>query len=138
MSYFEALGRAFKPVGSLFSSANPSRITEKHRGPHGGHVLFRPIGLDIFTRTATEFAKVRCIELNRAVAQLNVVPTDLAKPPYCHVIWDPARQRVNGRAKGIARDLLRHIVGLPADDSLLERYRVALDDPSRQLPQRVL
>lgn len=137
VSYFEALGQAFKPVGSLFSSADPSRITEKHRGSHGGHLLFRPIGLDIFTQTALEFAKVRDTELDEAVARLRVVPIDLTKPPYCHVIWDPVRQRVIGRAKGIARELLKHIVGLPAERSLLERYRLALGDADAKLPGKL-
>ena len=66
-AYFSALGKTFKPVGELFASNDPGAVTVKHRGPHGGHLLFRPIGLDIFTRTAIKVAETRNISVPAAV-----------------------------------------------------------------------
>lgn len=139
-SYFSALGKAFKPVGDLFASADPGAVTEKHRGNHGGHILFRPIGLDMFTRVVIEFATSRSTELVKAVEQLKVLPTDLTKAPYRNIVWDPVRHRIIGRNKGIARDLLRYMVGLAVKEDLLERYTVALGadaDATSLLPSKV-
>ena len=69
-SYFSAVGKAFKPVGDLFATDHPASITALHRGSHGGHLLFRQIGIDIFTRTAIEVATIRGIGLFEAVNQL--------------------------------------------------------------------
>lgn len=125
-TYFSALGRAFKPVGSLFTADDPTSITEIHRGPHGGHLLFRPIGLDIITKTAVELAQTHEIEVPAAVMRLKKLPTGLAEAPYLKVIWDPFRQKV-ARDKALAHDLVRYMAGLPVDvPELKNRYGVAL------------
>jgi len=119
-SYFDALATTFKPVGQLLSSSDPSAITEKHRGPHGGHLLFRPIGLEIVTRVAIEMARQKDLDAGTAIKSLKKIPTDLAEAPYAGVIWDPMRQIINVKGKGLARDILRYICGLPVDMKKLE------------------
>jgi DNA sulfur modification protein DndB len=118
--YFEALATTFKPVGQLLSAADPCAVTQKHRGPQGGHLLFRPIGLEIVTRVAIEIARNKGTDAATAVMSLGKIPTDLAKPPYADVIWDTARQVINVKAKGLAREILRLICGLPVDLAKLE------------------
>lgn len=56
-SYFSALAKAFPPVGAVMSAAEPGEVTSLWRGPEGGHLLFRPIGLDAFTRVVVAYAK---------------------------------------------------------------------------------
>lgn len=125
-SYFTALGKAFKPVGSLFAANDPTSIAEEHRGPHGGHLLFRPIGLDIITKTAVEVARTRGIEVAEAVMKLKQLPTDIAAPPFLNVIWDPDRSKV-GREKALAQNLVRYIAGVAVDEAKLkEHYGLAL------------
>lgn len=125
-TYFSALGKAFKPVGSLFAATKPAAVAGKHRGPHGGHLLFRPIGLDIVTKTVVEIAQTRDIELADAVMKLRNLPTDIAAAPYLNVIWDPSRHKV-ARDKALAHDLVRYMAGLPVDeDQLKNQYSVAL------------
>ena len=114
-SYFDALATTFKPVGQLFSSPDPTVVTERHRGPHGGHLLFRPIGLEIVTRVVIEIARQNNTDASTAVKSLQKIPTDLAMAPYVNVIWDQTRQAINVRGKSLARDILRHICGLPVD-----------------------
>jgi DNA sulfur modification protein DndB len=141
-SYFSAIGKAFKPVGDLFAAADPASITETCRGPHGGHLLFRPIGLDIVTRTTIEIAQNRGIGLTEAVNHLSKLPTDLADAPYRHVIWDPDRHTVIVRGKALARELVRHMVGLDTDENeLMKSYRQALgidDGVKVPLPRRLV
>lgn len=119
--YFAAVGRSFKPVQALFVAKNPKIVTAKHRGIHGGHILFRPIGLEIFTRLAIEIAEERRIELPEAVKLLADFPTDLNEFPYAGVIWDAERQAIVTRGKTLARELLRYIAGLGGDKEKLER-----------------
>lgn len=127
VDYFDALASAFKPIGRLFESTSPREVAEKQRGPHGGHLLFRPVGLDIFTQVATELARRDKLDLSVAVLRMNGIPHDLARAPYQDVIWDAKRSRVIGRGKALARDLLRYMVGLPVDEkALVEKYRLSL------------
>ena len=143
--YFSELGKAFKPIGDLFKSTNPAAITEFHRGPEGGHLLFRPIGLDMFTRTVIEIARQKDVNLQKAVQLLKTIPTDLARAPYRSVIWDPARRTMIPSGKVLARDLVRYMVGLQdrgGEQELVERYRISQgadpNDETIKLPRKII
>lgn len=138
-SYFSALGKTFKPVGDLFAAKDAASVTEIQRGPHGGHLLFRPIGLDIITRTAVELAKIRGIELPEAVKALKNLPIDLAAAPYRNVIWDPDRHTVIARGKVLASDLVKYMAGLAVDeDKLKVDYGLAVGSGAKvMLPKRL-
>jgi DNA sulfur modification protein DndB len=126
-SYFSELGKTFKPVGEFFASESPGNITEKHRSEAGGHILFRPIGLDLFTQTAIDYAKSHHVELPQAVNNLKGFPTSLTQKPYRHVIWDPVRHTMMGRGKGLALGLLKYMMGLSIDrDDVAKKYASAL------------
>lgn len=120
-SYFDALADAFKPVGETLTSKDPGSITEMHRGPHGGHLLFRPIGLEIVTRVVIEVARSKGIDLPSAVKFVERIPTDLAMVPFRNVIWDPDRQTINVAGKTLARDILKYICGLAVDQAEVVR-----------------
>lgn len=141
-SYFSAVGKAFKPVGDLFAADDPASITALHRGSHGGHLLFRQIGIDIFTRTAIEVATTRGIGLFEAVNQLRGLPTDISDAPYRHVIWDPDRHIILIRGKSLARDLVRYMVGLDVNEpELIENYKETLGihkEGEVTLPARII
>ena len=125
-TYFDALATTFKPVGQLLSSTDPGVITKKHRGPHGGHLLFRPIGLEIVTRIAIEIARRTNTDAGTAVKSMKKIPINLAEAPYAELIWDTSRRVINVKGKGLARDILRYICGLPVDmDKLENDYELA-------------
>jgi DNA sulfur modification protein DndB len=127
VSYFTALGRAFPPVGELLRASNPGKITEKHRGDHGGHLLFRPIGLDIMTQACIAYATQRAVSLPDAVLALKAMPINLAQAPFRHVIWDPVRKTIITNGKTLARQLVKYLAGLSVDrEDLEEQYGVAL------------
>lgn len=112
VDYFSAIGGAFPPVGRLFKARQPSKITERYRGPQGGHVLFRPVGLDVMTRAAILYSKAKKVSAVEAVRRLRKVPVDLARPPYVDVLWDPQAERMIVRGKTLAVRLVCHMVGL--------------------------
>lgn len=125
-SYFQSLGRAFPPVQEFFAAEQPMSVTEEQRGNFGGHLLFRPIGLDGFTRTAIAYCEQHKIELSAAVERLSVLPTDIAAPPFKNVIWDPISKRILISGKKLSRDILFFLSGLEVDvESLVSNYAKA-------------
>jgi DNA sulfur modification protein DndB len=140
--YFAALGKTFNPVGALLRTKQPAKVTEEQRGPHGGHLLFRPIGLETVTRIAIEIAQEKALELPDAVAELKGIPINLAEAPYNHVIWDPVRRTMIPAGKTLARRLIRYMIGFSEDKAeLLEQYRISLgfdpNDSAVKLPQKL-
>lgn len=133
--FFEALGKAFPPVRGVMKNQDPEAVTSVQRGAHGGHLLFRPIGLELFAKLATSLAKARAIEVDQAVALLKGLPVDLAKAPYAGVIWDTGRSTIKTTGKSLALDLLRHMVGLGTRADLLAEYRRTLGSPNDQAIQ---
>jgi DNA sulfur modification protein DndB len=139
IQYFTALSKAFPPVKALFQADEPASVTQKHRGNSGGHLLFRPAGLEIFTRVAIAYATQHGCSLIDAVDAMKGIPTDLSARPFRDVLWDSERRTMVLAGRRLSQDLLRHIVRLgPAkDDELLERYRVATKDAAMKLPRRL-
>jgi DNA sulfur modification protein DndB len=124
-------------------SKQPEKVTRAQRGPHGGNLLFRPIGLEIVTRVAIEMAQERAMGLPDAVSKLKSIPTDLAEAPYRDVIWDPARCTMIPAGKTLARRLIRYMMGFSEETAdLLGQYRIAQgvepDNTSVKLPGKVV
>ncbi len=141
IDYFLALGKAFKPVNSLLKSKDPARVTAAQRGPEGGHLLFRPIGLESITRTAIDISRTESISITDAVHALKGIPTDLSGAPYRDIIWSPARHMILPSGKRLGRDLIRYMAGLHVNEAqLLVDYRIAQgaepNDHRIQLPAK--
>jgi DNA sulfur modification protein DndB len=135
--YFSALGKTFKPVGDLFATKDATTITQIQRGPHGGHLVFRPVGLDIVTRTAVELARTRGIKLPDAVDLLKNLPTDLTAAPYCNVLWDPNRHTMIPRGKTLANNLVKYMAGLTVDEDELKAEYVLAAGAKAELPAQL-
>lgn len=141
--YFASLGKTFKPVGAVLKAKDPGAVTERQRRPDGGHLLFRPIGLEVITRIAIDLAQDKAIKLPRAVEILKALPTNLAELPYRGVIWDPARKNMIPAGKALARKLLRYMLGLKEDEAKLRKeFRISQgkdpNDNSLKLPSKVV
>lgn len=132
--FFTAIARAFPPVGELFKAANPGAVTAKYRRVDGGHLLFRPIGIEIVTRLAIEYAVQKNVALSTAVKKLSGLPTSLADQPFVDVLWNPAQRVMVLKGKQLALDLGRHMLSLKVSKAgLLDRYR-AITESDRKLP----
>ncbi|TMN24160.1 DNA sulfur modification protein DndB [Pseudoxanthomonas sp. X-1] len=139
MTFFEALSTTFRPVRTLFVSKSPERVTPRYRHEQGGHLLFRPVGLEIITRLAIEYAQEHDSDLPTAIKAFSEFPVELSQPPFRDVIWNPSRGVMNLKGKELALDLGRHMMRLPMKrQQLLERYRAFVEDPRRRLPNPVL
>lgn len=136
IKFFGAIAEAFPEVGQLFESSEPMRITPLHRRADGGHILFRPAGLHVFTSVAIDLARSHDIRIDQAVRAMRKLPTDLNARPYRGVIWDPVRRKMILTGRRLLRDLLRHMVGVSVDaNKLRDSYAKALgSDGTVRLP----
>lgn len=137
--YFASLAVGFPALGTLFESKSPAKVTRLYRHDDGGHLLFRPLGLDIITRLAVEKAADSRIELTKAVKATSSLPIELSSRPYVGVIWDPNRRVMVPKGREMALELCRHMLGIPTRKSdLLARYRAFTGSPKARLPPRVV
>lgn len=138
--FFTALANAFPEIKELFLSNEPTLVTQQYRGEHGGHILFRPAGLSIFTNTAIAFAKHHDISLAEAVQKLSIIPIQLNSKPYRNIIWDPIRGKMIVTGKKTMTDLLCYLVGIPVSvEKLSVSYAKSLGENGPiSLPNKII
>jgi len=83
------------------------------RGRHGGHLLFRPIGLLAHTWVATSLCAKEAVSIRTAIRRLTLVPMELTKDPWLGLLWDAENRRMitSKEAQRVARQLIYHSVG---------------------------
>ena len=139
-AYFLALRSVFPPLDEYLSSSDPGSVAKRYRTLTGGHLLFRPIGLDIVTRTTVAEASNSGKTIQQAVRRIRNIPVDLNEAPYRGTIWDPTRKRIVAKEKRLATDVLQWMLGLPSKTTagdLRERYAKLLDNETVKLPRRL-
>ena len=90
--------------------ANPARA---FRGRHGGHLLFRPIGLLAHTGAATSLCTKEGMSASTAIRRLAKVPMELDENPWSGLLWDGENQRMitSPEAQRATMRLIYHSVG---------------------------
>ena len=139
-SYFVELGKNFKALEEFFSAANTEPVVKKHRGSHGGHVLFRPIGLEIMTRVIARLTKDMSIaQATKLAAKL---PSTLNEAPFEWLMWDPNKKIMLNGHKPTIREILLYMTGKSSNNSseatLLERYKRETGNENAELPKKVV
>ena len=138
-TYFLQLRTNFKELDEFFSAKNTEPIVKKCRGSHGGHVLFRPIGLEIMTRVIARFTKD--MSLARAVKLAAKLPDRLNEEPFQWLMWDPNKKIMLNGHKVTIREVLLYMVGKNAKNyteaTLLERYQRETGDDTAELPEKI-
>lgn len=145
--YFELLGKSAPELQRCMASANPESEIKRRRHDKGGHILFRPVGLLIFTEIAATLMRTASMSLEDSVAMLKLLPTDLAQPPYAGILWDTQTGTMNVRNRALTRELLLYYLGHVKESSrvkrLQSRYALLLDDdralpPTRPAAKRIV
>lgn len=109
--YFTILGKAFPSLKTCFAAKEPKSVIEKHRRVNGGSVLFRPVGLLIFTEIAAGLMREHSMTLDQSVAALKSLPTELSKYPYDGTLWNAQAGTMDIKHRALVRDLLLHALG---------------------------
>ena len=133
--YFELLFLNFDELKKFHSSTDYAEITEKNRGSFGGHILFRPKGMRIFTQLIARLTKQHTLE--GAVQLTAKLPMSLNFSPYSGLIWQESTGRMKSGDEKLVGEVLAHMLGADIKDSsgLLARYQKSLNDLSATLPK---
>lgn len=141
-NFFSNLAHEFPPLNSYFSatSEDAARIVAKERTVRGGHVLFRPVGLRIFTEIAGDIVKKEGLKLQAALRMVSNLPVELSELPYADVIW-LRNGRMSVGARVLCRRLLLYMLNRePKPAQLKERYaqHLGIDEARVRMPRRVV
>lgn len=138
-NFFECLAKFFPEMRTYFqaTAVRAKSVVANYRTTTGGHILFRPLGLRLFSElTATLVTKGTPLE--DAVGMLASLPTELNRVPYKDVIWRNGKIVAAGRA--LVRDLLLYQLGIKADSpGLRARYSriLGVEASALKMPPRV-
>jgi DNA sulfur modification protein DndB len=126
---WEVIAGRFAPVRELWNSRPADEVASRYRNEQGGHLLFRPIGLRIFTEAMIAFMNGGML-LQGAVDQLALAPMDLGGPPWVGVLWDPINRRMltSPENRMAATKILFYSVG-----GNLEVFKTIEEDLTREL-----
>lgn len=109
---WDTISRYYPPIREMRKGAPDDQVAAKYRGEHGGHLLFRPVGLLLVIRV------LRCLmdageSLQEAVRRIARVPAELASEPWAGLLWDAGNRRMitAGENQRAARRLLLYLVG---------------------------
>ena len=129
--FFEAMEAHMTELGEYFGSDEKESVVAKYRGGHGGSVLFRPIGMEIFTEVIARLTDGMALE--DAVYRGSLLPRELSGVPYADLMWDGTRRTVSSTHKVLIRDLLLHMAGA-STVNLKDRYRRTTGAEDAELP----
>lgn len=138
-SYFRWLRRHCSEMEAFFSADGTEVVVNRYRGSHGGNALFRPIGLEIFTRIVARLTKT--MSLRHAVMLAARLPRDLNEEPYTGLMWDQDSKTILNGHKVTLREILCYMIGKNGknypEHVLLERYRRETGNGEIVLPKKI-
>ena len=134
-----------KALNDVLGSEPSEERASKYRNDLGGHILFRPIGLQAFAG-ALGLLRTRGIENDRAVESLCQLPMDISELPWEHVVWNPNTRSMITANRAVAEAIFLYMVGHKPRSprmGLPKRYRELLGlsegtDPLQDVQVKVL
>ena len=128
----------FPELNEFFSSKDTEPVVRKYRGQHGGSALFRPIGLEIFSKIITRLTNE--MTLSGAIREAAKLPTDLTSQPFQGLMWDVSSKTISNSHKVTVRELLLYMLGKAkfSEGDLLKRYRRETGRETVELPSPVI
>ncbi len=135
--FWDALKEHVRPIRRALSSKPEKEIAGRFRTERGGHVLFRPVGMQSFAKAARVMVD-RGEKVEGAVARLSVIPPQLTDEPWVGVLWNDSTKTMILKHARLAVNLFLQTVGeepSPRGFDVLQRYREALGNPQATLPR---
>ena len=139
-NFISQLGENFKELDEFFTAKDTTTVVKKYRGSHGGNAIFRPIGLEVFTRIIVQLTKD--MALTQAIKLAAMLPRNLSEAPYEGLMWDSSNKIILNGHKATLRELLLFMVKKNtkkySQSILLERYRKETGDDMVELPDQLI
>ncbi|MGD9537121.1 MAG: DNA sulfur modification protein DndB [Alphaproteobacteria bacterium] len=135
--FFEDLAKTFPPLKRYFEAKNREAVLEEMR-TDGGHILFRPLGLLIFSRILRELRKTMTYQ--EALKALAKLPVSMDAAPYADTIWNTHRKTIEIRREAVCREVLLYMLGrVKKGEELRRKYARALEQPEDKvnLPDKI-
>ena len=107
---WECLRKHDSAVRDVLYSDPEERRARKYRNREGGHLLFRPLGLQAFSG-ALQVLRARNVETERAIRSLCGLPMSISDSPWREVVWNPNTRRIISVNKAMTEALLLHMLG---------------------------
>lgn len=137
---FIQLRKNFEELDEFFSVQDTVPVVKKYRGSHGGNALFRPLGLEVFTRIISRLTKD--MSLAQSVKLTARLPRDLNVEPFEGLMWDSNSKTILDGHKVTLREVLLYMLGKNArnyqEATLLERYRRETGRSTAELPEKLV
>lgn len=130
----------FPEIHELFQASDSTTVIKKYRGEHGGSVLFRPMGLEIFTLIVATLTIAKGKSLQEAVKLASMLPRELNQAPYEGLMWNSKSKIILGvRHKVTLREILLYMLGSSksTEAELTRKYRQALEKDDAKLPRKI-
>ena len=129
--FWDGLSGQFPPLTELRESSAEAKVAGKYRGSHGGHLLFRPVGLLLVTRVAVDLRSSIGLSDKAALECVGRTPTELSEYPWTGLLWDGANERMitTKENQNIARRLLFNALGGDLSGAL---YKTTIDTLRKQ------
>lgn len=136
--YLEALVALDPELKSALTDRNFGQKIVEARERNEPRILFRPIGLSIFTRVIGQLCKSNTPKQALEIARR--IPLEMSASPFVDVIWDPKRRRMMTSNATLCVGLLLYMLGTTqADRRLRDRYALLKGVPAEsvRLPARL-
>ena len=139
-SYFNQLRQNFEELEEFFSARKAEGVVGKYRGNQGGNALFRPLGLEIYTRIIARLTT--SMSLASAVRLVSRLPRDLNQEPLLGLMWDQSNGIILNGHKVTLREILCYMIDKNArnypEPELLRRYRRETGNEEASLPKKLI
>ena len=110
--FWDTMIEYFPPL-KVFKETEPgTSVAGQYRNTSGGHLLFRPVGLEIVASVIGEAVDSGLLE-EEAIKRVSNISMDLANEPWVGLLWDKINQRMltDPTHKQVAKQLLFYMIG---------------------------
>ena len=121
----------------FFGADDAKPVVSKYRGRHGGSALFRPVGIEVFTRVVAELTEK--MSLSEAIELAAALPRTLSEPPYIGLMRDERRATITNANKSTLKEVLLYMVNSSkkSNEELTDDYRQRTGNDEAELPKPI-
>ena len=112
VQFWDTMIEHFPPL-KVFKETEPgTSVAKQYRNKSGGHLLFRPVGLEIVASVIREAINSGLTE-EEAIKRISNISMDLAYEPWVGLLWDKTNHRMltDPTHKKVAKQLLFYMIG---------------------------
>ena len=110
--FWDTMIEYFPPLLQIKESQSGENVAGRFRHKRGGHLLFRPVGLEMVASVIREAIDSNLIA-QEAISRVSKVSMRLTDEPWSGLLWDKTNQRMlsDPTHKKVAKQLLFHMIG---------------------------